>query len=128
MISKTKVTIILSLLLFIFLIFFIWYFYFNIYEVEFASDFSPPELELNKIYKIQSIGINALGMRLKFRDTDLTYRIEKGDSLIKIHSSSDKNSLIFSLVDYGEIEILIDSKFSLNPSKIRLSSKDSNEK
>ena len=120
MILRSKLTILVSIILFFISSLLIWQFLLSIYEVKFRYDFDPKNLKLNKIYKIECVGINSVGWELTFRDTKFICNFDKGESKINTFPNPDKNILYFSLIEKGELKITLNSKFSLNPTKLFL--------
>jgi hypothetical protein len=78
---------------------------------------------LDKVYKLECVAVNSLGWDLKFRDCKLSCKIEKGEGMMDILPNSENNILYFSLTGKGEIRILLNSKYSLNPTIISLNSR-----
>lgn len=119
MVNKTltvSIFIVFSLLA----LFFIWHFLLSIYEVKFILSPESGFLNKNQNYEIEAVALNSLGWEIRFRDLYCEYQILEGSDLIEVKTTSqNKFKLIAKSV--GKVNILANSKYSLNPSIIKLS-------
>lgn len=116
--------IILLLVFFSFMVFLLWFFYLNIYEVRFRYNFDPSNILVNKKYLIECKGINLLGKEIGYRDLKCEYIIQSDNSIINRIESKNRNNFEFTTSKEGTVELLLKSKYSLNPSLLLLQSKE----
>jgi len=119
--AKLSLVITISIVASIFLVFLIWQFIFSIYEVKYEYNFMHNTLEKDTEYLIECVGVNFLGWAIKYRDFECKYKIEEGSDLIVILNSDNNNNFYFKTLDKGILIMRIFSKYSLNPTKIKLS-------
>lgn len=120
---KNKVALISSFITFIILSFLVWQFLLSIYEVKYIYNFNPSDIRTNNIYEITAVAINSFGWSLSFRNSEFSIKIIKGHSLIELNNHSD-NSVYFQIKGNGEIELELDSRYSLNPTLLKFENQD----
>ena len=99
-----------------------WHYLLSIYEVKYVYNFTPSSIRVDHIYKIKAMAKNSLGWNLTFRNSDINLTVIKGHSLVKIIKDSNDNIVSFSVLGKGEIDLEINSKYALNPTRIKLKS------
>lgn len=125
MVPKTLNVLVLLIIIIIFS-FLIWHFFLSIYEVKY---YPPSEiLVINTEYKIQSVGVNALGWEIKFRNLECNFVIDKEENKIEFLKSDYQNQALFLTKSAGEITIYADSKYSLNPTPLKFTITDNKAK
>lgn len=113
-----KLIILLSSLFVLFLLSFIaWHYLLSIYEVKYNLLFDQDKMFMNRTYCISSIGYNAFGWEIGFRNLGTNVIIENGKELVDILDSEDRNKICFRPLSSGEFSIIVNSKYSLRPSK-----------
>ena len=109
-----------SLFLLIVVLFFCWHFFLSIYEVKFKHNFTDHQLLVDNTYQIKCVGLNSIGWEINYRNLACEFIISSGGDLIKIIDSPEENTFTFSTLSPGEVIIIINSKYSLNPTRYKL--------
>ena len=115
---KVLTTIILFVIVFL-LSFIGWHFFLSIYEVKFELSAAQSDIYSNSEYSIKCVGLNSLGQEIRFRDLECNFHLNEGEELVQILSTEDSNHFMFEALKAGSISILANSKYALNPTKIK---------
>lgn len=124
MMFKISMTILVSIITTLIIFSWIWHYLLSIYEIKFIYDFNPSEIRINQNYYVKATAKNSYGWDLNFRNTDLTLNVIKGGSLINIKNDSISNCVSFRVIKGGEIELELNSKYSLNQTRLKINCRD----
>ncbi|MCF8304863.1 MAG: hypothetical protein K9I71_00420 [Ignavibacteriales bacterium] len=99
--------------------YFVWYFIFNIYEVR--IDFRK-KTGSDVEYVLTVVPLNSLGMDVPFRKCRSEFSVKGDVKMINIKSiSAEKGEMILEKIsDSGEIELVIESEYSLRKNIVKI--------
>ncbi len=120
MVRRPLIIISISLVVLAVVSIFTWLIFFSIYEVKYIHNFNAEELVVNSKNCIECFGINSLGQKIRYRDLDFKVTLKDSEDKVELIENEDKNRICFKTIQPGETSFSLSSKYSLNPSLLRI--------
>ena len=119
--KKSRIYLILSIIILI-IFFSCYYYFFNIFETVIRINPKNLYADNQSTAVIEVIPINALGMKVPFRNVSADFEIREGKQLVEV-ISENKNEGVIKLKaksNTGTVVIYVRSKYSLLPSLVEI--------